>query len=262
MEKEWVRMRGIRIGNLKANCFHAREKLSVGIAKKVDGLHGVADGEAGAASALGPRSDNAGQQPVLSPACVLELVYQQVTNTIGNGERSIGRQAIFAGEHALGNLRNFNKVRRASLGKHHLQLGCRVSQQVETGAHDLPVILGVAGGRQAGDRREGGFEAENGFELFDKVEQSALFAFAIGWETEADVDLLAERTVASEQQISKAEVGSASFFQSLDPCERRAGKLGKLGEVPVELAAALAAGKPRQFQGFLAGMGNLIEELA
>ncbi len=77
-------------GNFKPQLLGARKKLGVGIAKEVDGLHGVADDEAGAALALGPGCDEMREQLMLAAAGVLEFVDQQVTNAVGNSERALG----------------------------------------------------------------------------------------------------------------------------------------------------------------------------
>ncbi len=108
------------VGNLKANGLDARKELGVGVAEEVDGLHGVADHEAGAARALGPGGDEAGEQLVLAAAGVLKLVDEQVADAVGDGERGVGGQAVFAAEHALGDLRDLGEVDRAGFGKDHL----------------------------------------------------------------------------------------------------------------------------------------------
>ena len=69
--------------NFKADLFHARKKFCIGIAEKVDGLHGVADDEAGAAFALGPGCDKVREQLMLAAAGVLKFVDEQVANAVG-----------------------------------------------------------------------------------------------------------------------------------------------------------------------------------
>src|SRR5271157_6664953 len=81
-----VKEQRLVVGNFKANFLHAREKLGIGVAEEVNGLHGVADNEAGAALALGPGSDKTGEQLVLVAAGVLELVDQQMADAVGDGQ--------------------------------------------------------------------------------------------------------------------------------------------------------------------------------
>ena len=57
IELEWQIVAGIS----RPSTLYARKKLGIGVAEKIDGLHGIADDEAGAAFALGPRSDEAAQ---------------------------------------------------------------------------------------------------------------------------------------------------------------------------------------------------------
>ncbi len=183
--------------------FDARKKFGVGVAEKVDGLHGVADHKAGAARALGPGGDEAGEQLVLAAAGVLELIDQQMADAVGDGQRGVGGQAVVALEHVLGDLRDLDEVHGSGLGKDDLQLGCGLAQQREAGLHDLPVLFGVARGRQSADGGEGAFEAGNGGERGNQGEEAALFALAVGREAESLIDLLAECAIAGEQQCGQ-----------------------------------------------------------
>ena len=79
--------------NFKADLLHARKKFCIGVAEEVDGLHGVADDEAGAAFALGPGCNKVRQQLMLAAAGVLKFVDEQVANAIGDGLRSISGEA-------------------------------------------------------------------------------------------------------------------------------------------------------------------------
>ena len=68
---------------------------------------------------------------------------------------------VVAVEHAESDLRHLDEIGHAGLGKVDLQLCGRMAQQDETCADDLPVFLGVAGGRQGTNGGERGFEAGN-----------------------------------------------------------------------------------------------------
>ena len=68
------------VGDVKPDVFHARKQFGIGIAKEIDGLHGIADHEAGAAFGLGPGGNQAGEQLVLAAAGVLEFVNQQMAD--------------------------------------------------------------------------------------------------------------------------------------------------------------------------------------
>ena len=47
---------------------------------------------------------------MLAATGVLKLIDQQVADAVRHDERSIGGQAVFRSEHALGDLRDFNVV--------------------------------------------------------------------------------------------------------------------------------------------------------
>ena len=111
--------------NLEAEFFDARKQFRIGFAKAVDGLHGVADNEAGAALAIGPRGDEAAEQFVLAAAGVLELVDQQVADSVGDGLRGVDGKLVFALENVERDLRDFSKVGSRGLGKDDAKLSRR-----------------------------------------------------------------------------------------------------------------------------------------
>jgi hypothetical protein len=129
--------------------------------------------------ALGPGGDEAGEQLVLAAAGVLKLVDQQVADAVGDGQRRVGGQAVFASEHALGDLRDLGEVHGAGLGKGDLQLARRLAQQREAGLHDLPFVFGVAGGGQMRERRPGRLRGRDGGQRGDQIEDAA-FSRACG----------------------------------------------------------------------------------
>ena len=86
--------------DFEAGFADAREELGVGVAEKVNGLHRIADDEATAAFALGPRDDEAAEEFVLAAAGVLKLVDEEVANAIGDGERGVGGLAVGSAEDA------------------------------------------------------------------------------------------------------------------------------------------------------------------
>ena len=47
------------VWNFQPNCFDAGKEFGVGVTERIDGLHRIADDEAGAADPLGPCSDEA-----------------------------------------------------------------------------------------------------------------------------------------------------------------------------------------------------------
>ena len=85
------------------------------------------------------------EQLMLPAAGVLELVDQQVANAIGNSERGLIGESVFAFEHILRNLRHFNVVGCAGFGEHDLQLAGGMAQQREAGPHDLPSLHRYSG---------------------------------------------------------------------------------------------------------------------
>ena len=50
----------------------------------------------------GQARDDAGEQLVLAAAGVLELIDEQVANVVGDSQRGVGGQAVFAAQNALG----------------------------------------------------------------------------------------------------------------------------------------------------------------
>ena len=76
--------------NSRPSGLHAREQLGIGIAEKVDGLHGVADDEKGAAGGFGPCGDQRGDELVLAAAGVLKFIDEEMANAVGDGECSVG----------------------------------------------------------------------------------------------------------------------------------------------------------------------------
>ena len=133
-------------GTSRPSCFDARKQFGVGVAEDVDGLHGVADDEAGAALALGPGGDEAPKQFVLTAARVLEFVDQQVANAVGDGLRGVDWKFVFAFEHAERDLRDLSEVSSGRLGEDDAEFGGSAAQQSETGADNLPFRAGVSDG--------------------------------------------------------------------------------------------------------------------
>ena len=85
VEHQWI-----VVGNFHPKIAHAVKELGVCVAEKINRLHGVADGEAGAAFALGPCGDKAGKQLMLAAAGVLKLIDQQVADSVCHDERGVG----------------------------------------------------------------------------------------------------------------------------------------------------------------------------
>ena len=76
----------------------------------------------------GHASMQRGNELVLTAAGVLELVDKQMADIVGDGQRGVAGQIVFAAEDLLGNLRDFNEVDRAGLCEDRLQLGGCVAQ--------------------------------------------------------------------------------------------------------------------------------------
>ena len=88
---------------------------------------------------------------MLAAAGVLKLVDEKVVNAIGKRDRRRGGETVVRLERILRNLSNFNKVDGGCLGKHNLQLSSGVAKERETGANDLPILIGIARRRQLAD---------------------------------------------------------------------------------------------------------------
>jgi hypothetical protein len=138
-------------GDFKACGFDAREEFGVGVAKEVDGLHGVADDEATAAFTLRPCGDEAAEELVLAAAGVLKLVDEDVVDAVGDREGGVRGLAVGALEDVKGDLGDFNVVDGSGFSEDYAELAGGVAEQGETGADDLPVFVGVAGWGQGAD---------------------------------------------------------------------------------------------------------------
>ena len=88
------------IRQFESHLLYAREQFGVCIAEEIDGLHGVADDKEGTARGIGPCRDESADEAVLAAAGVLELVNQQVTDSVGDTERGFAGQAVFVFENA------------------------------------------------------------------------------------------------------------------------------------------------------------------
>src|SRR5215469_17488458 len=110
---------------------HAAKQLGLGVAKKVDGLHRVADHEDGSACAIRPCVNQRSDELVLPPTRILKFVDEQVPDIVGNRKRGVGGQLILAAKNALCDLRNFDKIDGASFGEHCLQFARGVTEKTE-----------------------------------------------------------------------------------------------------------------------------------
>jgi hypothetical protein len=256
IEEEWV-----GAGDLKAGFADAGKELGVGVAEEVDGLHGVADDEATAAFAVRPGGDEAAEEFVLAAAGVLELVDEDVVDAFGENLGGVGGGAVGVGEDAEGDLGDFNVVDRAGLGEDDAELGGGVAEEGEAGTDDLPVVVGVMGGRQGAGGGEGGLEAGDFGESVDEVEEPGFFGLAVGGEAEALVGGFAEVAAQGEEEVGEALIGGLGFFSGSKLMEV-GGEIGELGEGLEEGVCALLAGEAGEGEGFVACAGDLIEELA
>jgi hypothetical protein len=123
-EVEWERF---AIRDFEANLLYAGEEFRIRVAEKIDGLHGVADGEASAPRAVWPGGDEAGEQLMLAAAGVLEFIDEQVPYTVGNGHGGFGGKAVVGLQHALGDLGNLDEIDRCGLSENHLELARRMA---------------------------------------------------------------------------------------------------------------------------------------
>ena len=148
IRRQWneIQRKGLGIGNFQPHFFHTGKQFRVGIAEKIDGLHGIPDQKAGAAHAVGPGGDQAGEQLVLAAAGVLKLVDKEVMDSVGDSDGGVSGGSVFGLEDALRDLGYLDEVDLRSLGKHHLELRGSVAQHHETGPNDGPVIFAVADG--------------------------------------------------------------------------------------------------------------------
>ena len=123
-EMQGIKAQSTFIGNIKTDTLNARKKFDVGITKEVNGLHRIANHEAGAAFGLRPRGDEATEQIVLAAAGVLKFVNEQVVDAVSNRESGVRWLAVFILEHAESNLCDFNKVDHACFRKDDAEISC------------------------------------------------------------------------------------------------------------------------------------------
>src|SRR6185437_6171656 len=112
-----VKEERLRIVRAQARHLYARKQLSVGIAEKINGLHRVADDEAGAVLAIGPGSDERREQLVLAAAGVLKFIHQQVAYVVYRRERRFDGQAVVGAKNRISGLRYFDEIHRTGLGE-------------------------------------------------------------------------------------------------------------------------------------------------
>jgi hypothetical protein len=255
MERE-----GLPFAELKSKLLDAVEELSFGVAEEVDGLHGIADDEDGAACGIGPRFDERGDEFVLTPAGVLELVDKEVMDIVADGLGGVGGEIVFAAQNTAGDLSDLNEVDGAGFCEYCFQFCRGVAEKEKARANDLPVFFGVASGREIADVGESFVKTGDIGELVDEVFEAKLLVAMLSRESETDVDLLAEFAVIVEEQAGEAEAGSASVFESLAVFAGAAGEIGSLGEI-FELDCAMLACELRKLVGFLCSAGDFVEEL-
>ena len=201
----------LRAGEFETDFFDAGEELGVGVAKEVDGLHGVADEEEGAASTVGPGAEDAGEELVLAAAGVLELVDEEVMDTVGDGDGGVGGKPVFAAEDALGDLGDLNEIDGGGFSEDDFELGGGVAEEGETGADDLPVLFGVAERREGADGGEGGLEGWGGGEASDERSEAgfACAAQGCGRESVGNAEALSMRSPGTPSWVFAGRLARA-----------------------------------------------------
>ncbi len=104
-----------------------QEEANLGFAEAIDRLHRVAHEEERPAVARFPAGSELAQQIPLRERGVLELVDEDVANSVVEGEEEI-RRAFFGFQSLRGAMSDLREVRLAVHGKHDPQLGERPGQ--------------------------------------------------------------------------------------------------------------------------------------
>ena len=225
-EADGVEVERVVVMDFETGFTDAGEELGIGIAEEVDGLHGVADDKTTAAFALGPGGDEAAEKFVLAAAGVLKLVNEDVVDAVGDGEGGVGGKAIGSTKNSKSDLSNFDVVDGADFREYDFELGYGVAEQSETGADDLPVVLGVAGRGQIANGGDGGHKAGDNREARDEVEHLCFFNLTFGWKADALVYLLAKAAIFCEEEIGEAKMGVVGIFEGFDFSGVVFGKIG------------------------------------
>jgi hypothetical protein len=131
----------------------ADEQTDLRLPEAIDRLHRVAHAEQRATVAVGPARRQTLQQVELAERRVLELVDQDVLQSVVERECEIGR-VVGRTERAQRAQRDFDIVRLALRLEHELQLRHCRGQQLEQCFERAPLILAVERVRQCTQRRE------------------------------------------------------------------------------------------------------------
>ena len=179
------------------------EELDLRLAEQIDGLHGIANEEAGAMLAGIPGGKERGDQFVLAARSVLELIDEEMAEVAGNVDDALRRflENEERGEVQLG------EVHFVVLGEDNVELGNGLAQDCEDMAKGGPLGFGVGGGGQAANGAEGSEELRLALKPLQKVlhVSLALFGFAPGGgKTLTHIDVSAPFVFAGEEKIADA----------------------------------------------------------
>jgi len=130
---------------------HTQEQADVGLAKTIDGLHGVTDGEQRTAIARFPATRQALQQLDLGWAGVLEFIHQQMLNAVIELECQIGRVASLVLQRLQGALRDLDEIHIAVRLEHQPELRHGKLEQAAERGDELPGFVFVPCIRQQPD---------------------------------------------------------------------------------------------------------------
>ena len=148
-------LQGLEPQRAEAAIAHRGEASHLGIAKAVDGLHGITDHEQCASVALRPVQGQRAQQVVLLARGVLELVHQDVHEARAESFGQRRRGALLA-ERAARGAGYFRVIALAVCGELQRELLRREQQQSRQCVERAPRILRHARIRQLADGRERG----------------------------------------------------------------------------------------------------------
>lgn len=186
---------------------HLREELDLGLAKHIDGLHGVADEKDGALfigiGGVAPGGKKLGDELVLTAGGVLEFVDEEMTDVAGEVEDAFG--TFF--ENFKGCDGELDEIDFVVFGEDDAQFGDGLAEDGEDVAEGGPLAVGVDVGGEIADGAESFEEPGHLLQTLEEVMHfaPALFLFlCAGGETLTFIDIPSPIAVLRQKQGAHA----------------------------------------------------------
>jgi hypothetical protein len=184
-----------------------REKLDLGLAKHIDGLHGIADQEDGAifigVGGVAPCREKLGDELVLAARGVLKFVDEEMTDVAGDVEDAF--RVLF--ENGEGGDRELDEIDFIVFGEDDFELDDGLAQDGEDLAQRPPLAVAVGVGWEVADRAKAGEESRRLLQTLEAVLHFALALFLFpcaGGEALTFVDVPSPIAVFGQKQGANA----------------------------------------------------------